>query len=73
MATMRENESTSMILKVTVGGTTAKPTYANRTLNYIAPTTTDDNVRIFGNRIATLQTNPLAEVVRRDTATLVEE
>lgn len=72
MATKREEESTTMLIRVNEG-TQESVVNRSRSFNYISPNTTDDDARTIFTRIGALQTLPVTGILRRDTAALVED
>ena len=73
MAATRAVEECALIIRVETGSSGASTTYGNRTFNNVRPSVTDANVLTVGSSIATLTSDVLNKVMRRDTATLVDE
>lgn len=74
MAAVKDQQKTSIILKVETGTAAGgSAIYSNRTFSKIAPAATDTNLLSFANALGALQIYPVGTVLRRDEAILVEE
>ena len=71
MAT-KNGETSKIILKVENGtGKGGATVYAQRTFQHISPALTDDDAYAIGTALAGLQSHPLGDVSRTDTASLI--
>lgn len=71
MATTRTDEQTTLGVVVEIANGD-KVTYKTRSFKYIAPATTDDDVRTWGNQLGAFQTHDVSGVKRTDVAILEE-
>lgn len=73
MAISKTDPKTSLRLDLEVGTVNGKPKVSGRSIGYITPSATDEQVYRWGNSIATsLLFYPLSALVRIDYATLTE-
>lgn len=72
MAVNKTDQKTSMRLDLEVGTVGGKPKVSGRSIGYISPAATDQQIYDWGTSIASsLITYPLSALVRVDYATLV--
>lgn len=72
MAAKKTNKKCALKLKVEVGTTSSGVAkYGTRTITDINPDLTDDDMQSLGTSLAALQTYPVSDVQRTDTASLV--
>lgn len=71
MAVTKSDQSTKIVLRVEKG---VKPdgstVYASRTLSHMNPVLSDEDLYDIGAGLGTLQTCPVGDIIRHDTATL---
>lgn len=73
MATQRTDPKCSLKIVLEVGTVGGKPKTSARSIGYITPTVQDEDLRQWGNSLATeLIVYPLSALDRVDTNTLVE-
>lgn len=73
MATQRTDPKCSLKIVLEVGSVGGKPKTSARSIGYITPTVSDDDLRAWGDSLATqLITYPLSALDRVDTNTLTE-
>lgn len=70
---VKNNQECKIVLKVQTGvSSSGKAAYGQRTISYINPAVTDDDVLDIGTKLAGLQAHPLSSIKRQDVAEIAQ-